>query len=155
VEVWPKSASAAALVARASGARVVAVHATGHQLEEIVVALQTARVQAEIVVAGRGVGEHTLTELGRRGPLYAASAWHDRPDAVAALGYDLATALVDGCRREVGLEMATAPAEPELVVRRVAAGRVSVVARPEVPVEVPDLGLVATLPAIATLPRHG
>ena len=39
VEVWPKSASAGALVARVSGARVIAVHATGHQLHEIVGAL--------------------------------------------------------------------------------------------------------------------
>ena len=39
VEVWPQSASAGALVARVSGARVIAVHATGHQLHEIVGAL--------------------------------------------------------------------------------------------------------------------
>jgi len=45
VEVWPKSASAGALVARVSGARVIAVHATGHQLHEIVGALHAARVR--------------------------------------------------------------------------------------------------------------
>ncbi len=81
------SATAAALVARVSGARVIAVHATGHQLDEIVGALRDARVPGEIVVVGRGVDERDLTELGRRGPVYAASAWHrsDVPDLVVTL----------------------------------------------------------------------
>ncbi len=138
VEVWPKSASAAALVARVSGARVIAVHATGHQLHEIVRALRAARVPAEIVVAGRGVDERTLAELGRGGPLYAASAWHradvpdlvvtlergtgERADAVTALGYDVAGALVDACRREALPDLGTKPADRGLVVRRAARG---------------------------------
>jgi hypothetical protein len=171
VEVWPKSASAAALVARVSGARVIAVHATGHQLHEIVRALRAARVPAEIVVAGRGVDERTLAELGRGGPLYAASAWHradvpdlavilergtgERADAVTALGYDVAGALVDACRREVLPDLGTTPADRGLVVRRAAGGRTIVVARREVPAEVPDLDAVAAVPAIAALPHHG
>jgi hypothetical protein len=155
VAVWPKSASAAALVARASGARVVAVHATGHQLEEIVRALRDARVQAEIVAVGRGIDEHTLVELGRRGPLYAAMAWHDRADSAAALGHDVARALVDASRREVPVDLAAQPPEHELVVRRADSGRVTVVARRDVPVDVPDLDLVDVLPSIASMPRRG
>jgi len=170
VEVWPKSASAAALVARVSGARVIAVHATGHQLHEIVRALRAARVPAEIVVAGRGVDEGTLAELGRGGPLYAASAWHradepdlvlalergtgERADAVTALGYDVAGALVDACRRDVLPHLASVSEERGLVVRRAASGRTTVVARRDVPAE-PDLDAVAVLPAIAALPHHG
>ena len=171
VEVWPKSASAAALVARVSGARVIAVHAAGHQLHEILRALRAARVPAELVVAGRGVDERTLAELGRGGPLYAASAWHradvpdlaitlergtgERADAVTALGYDVAGALVDACRREVLPDLGTTPADRGLVVRRAAGGRTIVVARREVPAEVPDLDAVAAAPAIAALPHHG
>jgi hypothetical protein len=171
VEVWPKSASAAALVARASGARVIAVHATGHQLLEIVRALRAARVPAEIVVAGRGVDERTLAELGRGGPLYAASAWHgadapelvatlergtgERADGACVLGYDVAATLVDACRRDLRLDLAASPADRPLVVRRAAAGRSTVVARRDVPAEVPDLDAVAALPAIAALPHHG
>ncbi len=171
VEVWPKSATAAALVARASGARVVAVHATGHQLNEIVRALRAARLPAEIVVAGRGVDERTLAELGRGGPLYAATAWHradvpdlvvalergtgERAEAVTALGYDVAGVLVDACRRDVLPDLTTVPAERGLVVRRATAGRTSVVARRDVPAEVPDLDTVSALPAIAALPHHG
>jgi hypothetical protein len=116
VEVWPKSAAAAAQVARVSGARVVAVHATGHQLVQLVRALRAARVQAEIVVAGRGVDEGDLVELGHGGPLYAASAWHradfpelarrielatgERADASAAVGHTLAGELVTACRED-------------------------------------------------------
>ena len=171
VEVWPKSATAAAQVARASGARVVAVHATGHQLDEIIRALRAARVPAEIVVAGRGVDERTLTELARRGPLYAATAWHradvpdlvvalergtgERADAVSALGYDVAGVLVEACRSDALPDLTTGPAERGLVVRRATAGRTSVVARRDVPPEVPDLDAASALPAIAALPHHG
>jgi hypothetical protein len=171
VEVWPKSSSAAALVARVSGARVIAVHAAGHQLHEIVRALRAARVPAEIVVAGRGVDERTLAELSRGGPLYAASAWHradvpdlvvvlergtgERADAVTALGYELAGALVDACRREVLPDLSTEPAARGLVVRRAASGRISAVARREAPAEVPDLDAVAAVQVIAALPHHG
>jgi hypothetical protein len=155
VAVWPGSGSAAALVARVSGARVIAVHATGHQLHDIVCSLRAARVPAEIVLAGRGLDERTLTELGRAGPLYAASAWHraDVPelvvalergtdelaDAAAVLGYDVAAALVDACRRDVRPGLATIPAARRLVVRRAASGRSTVVARRDPPAHVPDL----------------
>ena len=155
-------------MARVSGARVIAVHATGHQLHEIVRALRAARVPAEIVVAGRGVDERTLVELGRGGPLYAASAWHRadvpdlvvalergtgaRADAVTALGYDVAGA---ARRRRASRRLADLrhrPGRAGLVVRRAASGRTSVVARRDVPAEVPDLDAVAAVPAIAALP---
>jgi len=171
VEVWPKSATAAALVARVSGARVIAVHATGHQLQEIVRELRAARVPAEIVVAGRGVDERTLAELGRGGPLYAASAWHrpdapdlsvslelgtgEQPDAVTALGHEIAGTLIEACRRDGLFDLDAAPADRPLVVRRAANGRSSIVARRDVPAVLPDLDAVAVLPAIAALPHHG
>ena len=168
VEVWPRSANAAALVARVSGARVIAVHATGHQLDEIVGALRDARVPGEIVVVGRGVDERDLTELGRRGAVYAASAWHRgdvpdlvvalergtgaRADAVTALGYDVAGLLVEASRREADL---IAPdRDCGLVVRRAASGRTTVVGRRPTPAEVPDLAAAELDPA-AALPRHG
>jgi hypothetical protein len=137
---------------------VIAVHASGHQLDEIVRALRAARVQAEIVVAGRGVDERALAELGRTTPVYAASAWHraDVPDlavalergtggsadAVTALGYDLAALLVDACRKDLLADLPPAPAERGLVVRRAASGRSTVVARRDVPAEAPDLSMV-------------
>jgi hypothetical protein len=174
VEVWPKSSTAAAQVARVSGARVIAVHATGHQLREILGALRAARVPAEIVVAGRGVDERDLAELGRGGPVYAASSWHradlqdlaltlergtgERPDGTVALGYDVASALVVACRDDSLAELAGtdgAGEERALVVRRAASGRISVVARSSAPADVPDLDAVAAGSAIAALPHHG
>jgi hypothetical protein len=174
VEVWPRSATAAAQVARVSGARVVAVHATGHQLREIVEALRAARVPAEIVIAGRGVDERDLADLGRGGAVYAASTWHRadvpdlvlalqrgtgaRPDATTALGYDIASRLVQACRDEALADLASPdPADEDcaLVVRRAASGKVSVVARRPLPVAAPDLDAVAVGPAITALPHHG
>ncbi len=174
VEVWPKSSAAAAQVARVSGARVVSVHATGHQLREIIGALRAARVPAEIVVAGRGVDERDLAELGRRGPLYAAASWHradqpavahllergtgERPDAAVVLGHEVATALVEGCRAGTLADLSSATPSPgtaALVVRRAASGRVSVVARRTAPAEAPDLETVTSGSAIAALPHHG
>jgi hypothetical protein len=168
VEVWPKSATAAALVARVSGARVIAVHATGHQLNEIVGALREARVPGEIVVVGRGVDERDLTELGRHGVVYAASAWHrsdvpdlvvalergtgERADAVTALGYDIAGLLVDSSRHEG--ELTALDQDGGLVVRRAASGRVAVVGRRAAPAEVPDLA-AAELDLSGALPQHG
>ena len=168
IEVWPKSATAAALVARVSGARVIAVHATGHQLDEIVGALRDARVPGEIVVVGRGVDERDLAELGRRGPVYAASAWHrsdvpdvvvtlergtaGRADAVTALGYDIAGLLVDASRHE--RDLTAQDQDGGLVVRRAASGRATVVGRRAMPAEVPDLAAAELDPA-AALPQHG
>ena len=167
VEVWPKSASAGALVARVSGARVIAVHATGHQLHEIVGALHAARVPADIVVVGRGVDERTLVDLGRRGPVYAASAWHRtdvpdlvvtlergtgaRADAVTALGYDVAGLLVDAARHDG--DLCATDQDGGLVVRRAASGRSTVVARRATPVDAPDLA-AAELDPSAALPWH-
>ena len=172
VEVWPKSSTAAAQVARVSGARVVAVHATGQQLREVVTALRAARVPAEIVVAGRGVDEGDFAELGRGGPLYAASSWHradhldlamalergigSRPDVTVALGYDVASALVDARRDDALADLVTVGTEQQLVVRRTVSGRMCVVARGYAPAEAPDLDAVAAVgSAIAALPHHG
>jgi len=167
VEVWPQSASAGALVARVSGARVIAVHATGHQLHEIVGALHAARVPADIVVVGRGVDERTLVDLGRRGPVYAASAWHRtdvpdlvvtlergtgaRADAVTALGYEVAGLLVDAARHDG--DLCATDQDGGLVVRRAASGRSTVVARRATPVDAPDLA-AAELDPSAALPWH-
>ena len=148
------SATAAALVARVSGARVIAVHATGHQLDEIVGALRDARVPGEIVVVGRGVDERDLAELGRRGAVYAASAWHrsdvpdvvvtlergtgGRADAVTALGYDVAGLLVDASRHE-----------RDLTARTRTAGWSSVAPRPVAP---PSSGAGTRRPRSPTWP---
>jgi hypothetical protein len=171
VVVWPKSATAAAQVARVSGARVIAVHATGHQLLEIVHALRVARVQAEIVVAGRGVDDRDLVELGRGGAVYAASTWHrpdfpelsrtleratgERADVSAATGHAVASQLADACRDGALADLTGGDDELQLVVRRAASGKVAVVARRTPPAVAPDLAAVASVPAIAALPHHG
>ena len=131
----------------------IAVHATGHQLHEIVGALHAARVPADIVVVGRGVDERTLVDLGAAGPVYAASAWHrtdvpdlvvtlergtgERADAVTALGYDVAGLLVDAARHDG--DLCATDQDGGLVVRRAASGRSRVVARRAAPVDAPDL----------------
>lgn len=171
VEVWPRSARAAAQVARVSGARVIAVHATGQRLLEIVNALRAARVPAEIVVAGRGVDERELVELGRGGPLYAVSAWHradfpelarsleratgERADASGAIGHTVAGELIEACREDALGDLSGGDDDLRLVVRRAASGKVAVVARRTAPAVAPDLAAVASVPAIAALPHHG
>ena len=77
------------------------------------------------------------------------------PTPSTALGYDVAGVLVEACRSDALPDLTTGPAERGLVVRRATAGRTSVVARRDVPPEVPDLDAASALPAIAALPHHG
>ena len=105
----------AAAAARASGAGVVAVHASGTRAVEIVRALRAARVRAELVV--EGAGDDLLLARHASGPdaVHTASAWHradapvfagafravtgETPDDSAALGHDAAALVVEGARR--------------------------------------------------------
>ena len=169
VEVWPNSATAAALVARVSGARVIAVHATGHQLDEIVGALRDARVPGEIVVVGRGVDERDLTELGRRGAgvrrLGLAPRRRPRPRrhprarhrSAGRRGHRTRLRRRRAAGRRLASRAATSRAPDQdggLVVRRADSGRTTVVCRRDTPAEVPDLA-AAELDHAAALPQHG
>ncbi len=105
----------AAVAARASGARTVAVHATGHRLTEVVRGLRRAGVQAEIVVDETGHDEAAGDPLGRADGLYSTSSWcrsdaadfaeafhattGEMADAFAAVGYDAALLVAEAARR--------------------------------------------------------
>ena len=106
----------AAVAARASGARTVAVHATGHRLTEVVRGLRRAGVQR------RDRGRRDRARRGRGRPaagapsgLYSTSSWcrsdaadfagafhattGETADAFAAVGYDAALLVAEAARR--------------------------------------------------------
>lgn len=110
----------AARAARASGAAVVSIHATGQRAVEIVRACRAAGVQGSLVVDPLGFepGARGRAVLARAGAWTASSWSHEggnahardlarawgrqvggRPDAWAVLGHDTALLVAEGARR--------------------------------------------------------
>lgn len=111
---------AAAQEAKASGAGVVAVCASGRRVGEIVRALRAAGVRADIVVDAVALEDFSLRHLGRAGQgVYGAASWTARdrsrrnadfvrdyresvgrrPDAFSVLGHDTGALLAAGAER--------------------------------------------------------
>lgn len=111
----------AVAAARDSGARVVAVHASGRRAAEILAAIRRAGLGAAVVADGLTVDDATLPTVGSaaRG-VYSASTWvgrstaipvrdfvrsfravngNRRPDAFAVVGHDAAGAIAVARRR--------------------------------------------------------
>lgn len=110
----------AAQEAKASGADVVAVCASGRRVGEIVRALRAAGVRADVVVDAIALEPFSLRHLGSGGPrVYGAASWTvadrsrrnidfvreyrgevgRRPDAFSALGHDTGALLAAGAER--------------------------------------------------------
>jgi hypothetical protein len=105
----------AAAAARVSGARTVAVHASGHRLAEVLRGLRRAGVRAEILVDETATDATAADRVGRTDGLYSVSSWcrtdatdfaqtfraatGETADAFAAVGYDTALLVTEAARR--------------------------------------------------------
>lgn len=112
--------AAAARAARASGAAVVSVSASGPRAAQIVRACRAAGVRAELVVDSLALEQFNIGSFGRQAVgLHSTASWTrsadtaanrafvrgyrartgSRPDAFSALGHDTALLVAEGVRR--------------------------------------------------------
>ena len=111
----------AVAAAKASGAAVVVVHASGRRAAEILAAIRRAGLSAKVVADGLAVDDAVLSSVGSAASgVHSASTWvgrsnatsvrdfvrsfrdanHDRrPDAFAVVGHDAARAIAVASRR--------------------------------------------------------
>lgn len=110
----------AAAAARASGAGIVVVHASGRRAADILAALRRAGVSAKVIADGLAVDDAVLPAVGSAAAgTYSASTWVGRsnatsvrefvrafraangrrPDAFAVVGHDAARAIAVASRR--------------------------------------------------------